>query len=232
MTEYLLPLQSFNSNMKEPCRNKLTLNCPGQEIEGLFRVMRIQSVYFQQIFHLSNYFDHILFKIINKKIMKKIIRLFYLLLLILPALSISAQKYKKIEDTAKLTKEYVNVSNDIVELTAKLTVAQNDLPGYQSKARDADNDAASAASASSDQASKATNGNVKDAKSAKRKANKAYDEAKDSRSAKSKVSDQEDKITRYQLEIKKKQQRLEDLDLMRAAINAKMTTDSIPKIQN
>ena len=164
--------------------------------------------------------------------MKKIIRLFYLLILILPALSISAQKYKKIEDTAKLNKEYVNVTNDIVDLTAKLTIAQNDLPGYQSKAKNADNDAATAASASSDQASKAVNGNVKDAKRAKRKANKAYGEAKDSRSANGKVNDQEDKITRYKLDIKKKQQRLEALDVMRAAINAKMMSDSIPQIRN
>jgi len=158
--------------------------------------------------------------------MKKIIHLFYLLTLILPALSISAQKYKSVEDTAKLNKEYVNVNNDIADLNAKLTIAQNDLPGYQSKAKSADNDAASAASASSDQASKATNGNVKDAKRAKRKANKAYGEAKDSRSAQSKVNSQEDKITRYKLDIKKKQQRLEALDTMRAAINSKMKSDS------
>ena len=46
-----------------------------------------------------------------------------------------------------------------------------------------------------------------------------------------KVSDQEDKITRYRLDIKKKQQRLEELDLMRSAINVKIQTDSIPVIQ-
>ena len=54
---------------------------------------------------------------------------------------------------------------------------------------------------------------------------------KDSRSAKNKVSDQENKITRYKLDIKKKQQRLEELDVMRKAINAKMMTDSISRMQ-
>lgn len=163
--------------------------------------------------------------------MNKIIYLLFLMALIFPGLSAFSQKYKTIEDTAKLNKEYVNVSNDIVELTAKLTIAQNDLPGYQSKAKDANNDAANSASASSNQASKATNGNVSDAKAAKRKANKAYNEAKDSKSAQSKVDDQENKITRYKLEIKKKQQRLEELDVMRTAINAKMPTDSIPPMK-
>lgn len=163
--------------------------------------------------------------------MKKIIRICCLAALLLPALPSFSQKYKTAEDTTKLTKEYVNVKNDLADLNAKLIIAQNDLPGYQSKATNANKDAVNAASASSDQASKATNGNVADAKKAKRKANKAYSEAKDSRSAKSKVSDQEDKITRYKLDIKKKQQRLEELDVMRLAINAKITADSIPQIQ-
>ncbi|HEX2683547.1 MAG TPA: hypothetical protein VHL77_06425, partial [Ferruginibacter sp.] len=65
----------------------------------------------------------------------------------------------------------------------------------------------------------------------KRKAKKAYNEAKDSRSAKSKVNDQENKITRYKLELKKKQQRLEELDVMRLAINTKLSADSILRIQ-
>lgn len=158
-------------------------------------------------------------------------RLCYLMVLIFPGLSAFSQKYKTIDDTVKLNKEYVNVSNDIVDLNAKLTIAQNDLPGYQSKAKDANNDAINAASTSRDQASKATNGSVSDAKTAKRKARRAYSEAKDSRSAKNKVSDQENKITRYKLDIKKKQQRIEELDVMRIAINAKIPTDSIPHLQ-
>jgi chromosome segregation ATPase len=163
--------------------------------------------------------------------MKKIIRLFYLLALILPALAAFSQKYKKIEDTIKLNKEYVNVSNEVADLKAKLTIAQNDMPRYQAEAKDANSDAVNAASASSNQASRATDGSVSDAKSAKRKASKSYDKAKDSRSAKNKVSDQEDKITRYNRDIEKKQQRLEELDAMRLAIYAKIPTDSIPQIR-
>lgn len=162
--------------------------------------------------------------------MKKIIPLFYLLALVFPALSAFSQKYKNIEDTFKLNKEYVTVSNDIAELKAKLTIAQNDLPGYQSKAVDANNDAVNAASASSDQSSKATNGSVSAAKSAKRKANKSYDQAKDSRSANKKVDNQENKIARYTQDLVKKQKRLEDLDVMRSTIYAKIPAGSVPQI--
>ena len=162
--------------------------------------------------------------------MKKIVRLVYLFALIFPALSAVSQKYKTVEDTIKLNKEYVNVCNDIADLKAKLTVAQNDLTGYQSKAREANNDAVNSASASSDQASKATNGSVSDAKSAKRKANKSYDKAKDSRSAKKNLNEQEDKIARYNRDIEKKQHRLKELDEMRVAIYAKIPADSIPDI--
>lgn len=163
----------------------------------------------------------------QKNIMKKIIRLFYLLVLTFPAVSAFSQKYKTIDDTVKLNKEFIKVSNDIADLNAKLTIAQNGLPGYQTKARDANSDAMDAATASSDQASKATNGSVKDAKRAKRKARQAYNEARDSRSAKGKVDDQENKITRYQMDIKKKQQRIDELAVMRAAIYAKMQKDAI-----
>lgn len=163
--------------------------------------------------------------------MIKIFRLFYLLALVFTASTAFSQKYKKIEDTARLNKEYVSVQNDLASLNAKLTIAQNDLPGYQSKAKDADNDADKAANASSDQASKATNGNVSDARTAKRRAKKAYNEAKDSREAKSRLSDHEDKITRYKLDIKKKEQRLEELDLMRIGINSKITADSLRQVQ-
>jgi chromosome segregation ATPase len=159
--------------------------------------------------------------------MKKNIRLLCLLLVFLPSASVFAQKYKTAEDTIKLNKEYINLLNDLADLNAKLTIAQNDLPAYQAKVKGANKDAIDAAEASSDQASKATNGKVSDAKTAKRKANKAYNEAKDMESAKRKLGKQEDKITRYQLDIKKTQQRSEDLDLMRVAIFAKISADSI-----
>jgi chromosome segregation ATPase len=162
--------------------------------------------------------------------MKKIIRALCFVIVLLTSVSAFSQKYKTVEDTAKLNKEYVDVLNDLADLNAKLTIAQNDLPSYQAKVRGANKDAVDAASASSDQASKATNGKVGDARTAKKRANKAYDEAKDLESAKKKLSNQEDKITRYQLDIKKKQQRLTDLDLMRVAIFAKVSADSVLQI--
>ena len=134
-----------------------------------------------------------------------------------------SQKYKTADDTARLNKEYVNVSNDIADLNAKLTIAQNNLPGYKTKAIAAGTDAQNAAANSSNQASKATNGEIDDARKAKRKARKAYNEAKDSRSANNNVSDQESKITKLSLQINRKHQRLQELDVMRSAIAAKFT---------
>ena len=153
--------------------------------------------------------------------MKTKVYLFCLLITMITSLQATAQKYKTVEDTARLNKEYIKVSNDIVDLNAKLIIAQNNLPGYKSKAIEADKDADNAALTSSNQASKATNGDVGDARKAKRKARKAYNEAKDSRAANNNVSDKEDKITRLTLQINKKQQRLQELDVMRLAIAEK-----------
>ena len=75
-----------------------------------------------------------------------------------------AQVYKTVADTTKLNKEFTEVSNDIASLSAKLTIAQNNLPGYQAKAKTADSDAQNAAVNSSDQAAKSTEGGVKEAK--------------------------------------------------------------------
>lgn len=163
--------------------------------------------------------------------MKKIIRLFCLLALMFPALSVFSQKYKKVEDTANLNKKYVSVSNDIASLQAKLTIAQNDLPGYQAKATNTNTDAVNAASASSDQSAKATNGSVSDAKSAKKKANKSYDEAKDSREAQKDLDHQEGKIAGYKEDIEKKQKRQQELDEMRVDIYAKIPADPVHQIQ-
>lgn len=163
--------------------------------------------------------------------MKKIIRLFCLVALIFPALCVFSQKYKHVEDTVNLNKEYVSVSNDIAELQSKLTIAQNDLPGYQTKATNTNTDAANAASASSDQSAKATNGSVSDAKSAKKKANKSYDEAKDSKEAQKNLQHQEDKIDGYKQDLEKKQKRQQELDVMRLDIYSKIPADSVHQIQ-
>lgn len=154
--------------------------------------------------------------------MKKIVQSSLVLILALCSMGSFGQKYKSIDDTTRLNKEYVKVSNDLVDLTAKLIIAKNNLPGYQTKAVNAGEDAQQAANSSSDQAADAVNGSVKDAKKAKRKAKRALREAKDSRSADNNVSDQENKITRLNLQITKKQQRIEELDVMRAAILEKI----------
>ena len=153
--------------------------------------------------------------------MNKNIYLVCFLIAMMMGLQGYSQKYKTIEDTVKLNKEHVKLSNDIVELDAKLTIAKNNLPRYKSKATTAGADAEHAADKSSNQASKATNGDIDDAKKAKRRARKAYNEAKDSKVANNNVSDQEDKITKLSLQIIKKQQRLQELAAMRLAINDK-----------
>lgn len=141
-------------------------------------------------------------------------------LVLMTGLSSSAQVYKTAADTTKLNKEFKEVSNDIASLNAKLTIAQNNLPGYQSKAKTADSDAQNAAVTSSDQAAKSTDGGVKEARKAKRKSKKAYREAKDARSANNDVGDQDDKIASLTGQLAKKQERLRQLTVMRDAINA------------
>ena len=146
------------------------------------------------------------------------------LALLLMGFTVQAQVYKTAEDTVKLNKEFIEVSNDIANLTAKLTVAQNNLPGYKSKAEGADSDAQKAAEKSSDQAYKTTGGSVKEAKKAKRDSKKALREAKDARKANSNVGDQDDKIASLKGQLAKKEERLRQLTEMREAIYA-----SLPK---
>ena len=130
------------------------------------------------------------------------------------------QVYKTAADTTKLNKEFVEVSNDIASLSARLTIAQNNLPGYQSKAKTADSDAQNAAVNSSVQAAKSTEGGVKEARKAKRKSKQAYREAKDARTANNVVGYQDDKIASLTGQLAKKQERLNQLIVMRDAINA------------
>lgn len=149
--------------------------------------------------------------------MKKNLFLFGLLctLATLPAF---AQKYKTGADTIKLNKELVEVSNDVAELTAKLSIAQNNLPGYNSKADKAVSDAQVTAQKSSDQAYKATNGDLDDAKSAKKKAKKASNDAEDADDAKGDVKSQEKKIDKLTADLQKKQKKMRELEEQRTAI--------------
>ena len=131
------------------------------------------------------------------------------------------QVYKTATDTIKLNKEYTEVSNDIADLTAKLTIAQNKMPGYQSKATAAESNAQDAAVNSSVQADKvATEGSVKEARKAKRNSKKAYRKAKGARSANNDVGDQDDKIASLTGQLAQKQERLRQLTAMRESINA------------
>jgi len=132
----------------------------------------------------------------------------------------NSQVYKTFADTVKLNKEFIEVSNDIASLSAKLTIAQNNMPGFQSKAKAADSDAQNAAFNSSDQADKATEGGVKAARKAKRNSKKAYREAKDARTANNVVENQDEKIASLTGQLAKKQERLRQLTAMRDAINA------------
>lgn len=139
-------------------------------------------------------------------------------MLLLTGISAFSQKYKTVADTAKLNKEYIEVSNDIVTLTAKLTVAQNDLQAYQNKANAAASDAQNAMVKSSDQASKSVDGDVGDAKKARRKAKKAVREAKDANHASNNLKDQDKKIASLKSQLLKKQDRLQELEKMRTNI--------------
>ncbi|GAA4341438.1 hypothetical protein [Flaviaesturariibacter amylovorans] len=147
--------------------------------------------------------------------------LFFLLVLIsLPA---GAQVYKTAADTVKLNKELTDVNNDIASLTAKLTIAQNNLPGYRGKAEKADGSAHDAAAHSSVQADKAATGNdIKDAKQARRDSRKAYREAKRARSANENVGEQDNKIASLKGQLARKQERLLQLTAMRDAIYAQL----------
>ena len=129
-----------------------------------------------------------------------------------------SQKYKTVEDTVKLNKEYVEVSEDIASLTAKLADAQNKLPRFQDKAGDAESDAQKAAVKSREQSEKAVGGDVGDAKKAQRKAKQAVRDAKDLEDANDDLKDLEKRIGKLNTQLQKKQERLLELEAMRAAI--------------
>src|SRR4028119_2088833 len=154
-------------------------------------------------------------KITIMKTMNFLLTAFVLIAFSSPVFS---QKYKTASDTVKLNKEYVNVSNDIADLTSKLSIAQNNLPGYHTRAGEATADAQKVADESSQQASKATNSDLGDAKSAKKKAGQALDRAEDAKDANNKIKDQDKKIAKLNTQLQKKQERLQELDEMRVAI--------------
>lgn len=84
------------------------------------------------------------------------VQLVCILALVATGFTASAQVYKTVEGTVKLNKEFTELSNDIANLSAKLTVANNNMHGYKSKADAAESIAQDAAVSSSVQANKAT----------------------------------------------------------------------------
>lgn len=150
--------------------------------------------------------------------MKKVMFFLPAMMFIMASKSALSQKYKSAADTVKLNKEYVEVSEDIADLTTKLTIAQNKLPGYHNKAVEAVSDAQKTAIKSSEQSSKAIGGDVGDAKKANRKAKKALKDARDVEDANDKVKDQDKKIEKLSSQLQKKQKQLQELENMRTDI--------------
>ena len=151
--------------------------------------------------------------------MKKIF-LLPVLLFIMAAIPVFSQTYKTAADTPALNKEYAKVSSNIADLTAQLNKAQNDLAEYTRKSDKAASDAQSTAMATTDKASHATNGSVRDARRAKKEARRSVRDAKDSRRASNNLDDQNTKISKLTTDLTKKQNRLKELDAMRATINS------------
>jgi flagellar biosynthesis GTPase FlhF len=150
--------------------------------------------------------------------MKKIITCSMAAIFILAALPSFSQTYKTVADTAALNGEYAKVSHDILDLTAKLDKAKKDRDDDEKKANDATADAQSTAAAASDKATKSIDGTVKEAKRAKREARRSVKDAKDSRRAKSDLDVSDKKVSKLTAELGKKQDRLKELDRMRASI--------------
>ena len=150
--------------------------------------------------------------------MKKVKFILPAIVLVTLSSPVFSQKYKTASDTVKLNKEFVQVSNDIADLTSKLTIVQNNLPGYHAKAGEAASDAQKSANESSQQASKVTNGDLGDAKSAKKKAGQALNRAEDAKDANNKIKDQDKKLSKLSDQLQKKQERLQELKEMRLAI--------------
>ncbi|MEO6814593.1 MAG: hypothetical protein ABI172_11730 [Ginsengibacter sp.] len=149
----------------------------------------------------------------NKNILFSILSLF-----LLSALPVFSQTYKTTADTVALNAEYIKVNQSITDLNAKLDKAKATQSKDEKKANEANSDAQSTASASSDKAQNAIGGSVKQAKKAKREARRSVRDAKNSRHAQSNVDDSNKAVAKLSADLEKQQQRLKELDEMRATI--------------
>jgi hypothetical protein len=73
--------------------------------------------------------------------------------------------------------------------------------------------------ATADKASHATNGSVRDARRAKKEARRSVKDAKDSRKAGNELDNQNKKISQLSTDLTKNQDRLNELDKMRAGFS-------------
>lgn len=126
-----------------------------------------------------------------------------------------SQKYKSYADTIKLNEEYLSISNEVAELTAKLTISKNNLPTLKKKAADAHADTKDAAESNSRQATKATNGSYEEIKEAFAKAKEALKQANRAKDADDRVRDMEEKIVGLTEKINNWQKRLKELENIR-----------------
>jgi hypothetical protein len=133
---------------------------------------------------------------------------------------ISAQQYKTVSDTARLNKEYGEISLEISKLNTRLISEQNKTADFHSKTASAANDATATAQASKDQANLATDGNTTDTKKAVTDAKSANKKANDSKNAIKDESQNGKIITQLTAQIDQKKKLLRDLDSQRAAIMA------------
>ncbi len=150
--------------------------------------------------------------------MKKIF-LLPVLLFTMAALPAFSQTYKSAADSVALNKEYTKVNSNIADLTSRLTKAKNDLADYNRKSDKASSDAQSTAMTTADKASHATNGSVRDARRAKKEARRSVKDAKDSRKAGNALNNQNKKISQLTKDLTKNQDRLKELDSVRARFN-------------
>ena len=151
--------------------------------------------------------------------MKKTIVFSMAAICMLAALPAFSQTYKTVADTAALNSEYIKLNKEITDLNAKLDKAKSDLEHDTKKANEASSDAQNTASSASDKAEKSIDGSVKEAKRAKREARRSVRDAKDSRHAQSNLDDSNKKVSKLTADLEKKQQRLKELDGMRASIS-------------
>ena len=152
--------------------------------------------------------------------MKKIIVFSMTALFMLAALPTFSQTYKVAADTTALNTEYMKLTKEIADLDAKLNKAEADQDHDTKKAIETSADAQNTASNASDKAAKSIDGSVKQAKRAKREARRSVRDAKDARHAQGNLDDSNKKVSRLNADLQKKQERLKELDRMRASISA------------